>query len=103
VELLYKPSVPNNIANWKVFEGYEQIIDFLTNQEIFKDLSIDNEVFQENLGETDPHEQRGEADHSSKKPKFHMIPKRVANLDNLFDLSERFKGSKKTKTWSSCR
>jgi ribonuclease HI len=31
VELLYKPSVPNNISNWKVFEGDEQIVDFLTN------------------------------------------------------------------------
>ena len=32
VGLLYKPSVPNNISNWKVFEGDEQIINFLTNQ-----------------------------------------------------------------------
>jgi hypothetical protein len=31
MELLYKPSVPNNISNWKAFEGYEQIINFLTN------------------------------------------------------------------------
>jgi hypothetical protein len=23
VELLYKPSVPNNISNWRVFEGDE--------------------------------------------------------------------------------
>jgi hypothetical protein len=26
VELLYKPSVPNNISNWNVFEGDEHII-----------------------------------------------------------------------------
>jgi hypothetical protein len=32
VELLYKPSMPKNISNWKVFEGDEQIISFLTNQ-----------------------------------------------------------------------
>jgi hypothetical protein len=31
VELLYKPSVPNNISNWKFIEGDEQIINFLTN------------------------------------------------------------------------
>jgi hypothetical protein len=43
MELLYKPSVPNNISNWKVFEGDEQIINFLTNQENFKDLDIDND------------------------------------------------------------
>jgi hypothetical protein len=57
VELLYKPSVPNNISNWKVFEGDEQIINFLTNQDNFKDLAIDDEVFQEKSVETDPHEQ----------------------------------------------
>jgi hypothetical protein len=102
VELLYKPSVPNNISNWKVFEGDEQIINFLTNQENFKDLAIDDEIFQEKLVETDPHEQRGETDHSTDKPRFHTIPKGVANLENLFDLRERFKGSTNTKTGSSC-
>jgi hypothetical protein len=52
MELLYKPSVPNNISNWKVLEGDEQIIDFLTNQENFNQLAIDDEVFQEKLAET---------------------------------------------------
>jgi hypothetical protein len=102
VELLYKPSVPNNISNWKVFEGDEQIVDFLTNQENFKDLAIDDEVFQEKLAETDFHEQKGETYHSNNKPRFHTIPKGVANLENLFDLREIFKGSKNTKTGSSC-
>jgi hypothetical protein len=54
VELLYKPSFPNNISNWKVFEGDEQIINFLTNQDNFKDLAMDDEVFQEQSTETDP-------------------------------------------------
>jgi hypothetical protein len=54
MELLYKPSMPNNISNWKVFEGDEQIIKFLTNQDNFKDLAIDYEVFQEKSIETDP-------------------------------------------------
>jgi hypothetical protein len=31
-----------------------------------------------------------------------MIPKVVANLENLFDLRERFKESTNTKTGSSC-
>jgi hypothetical protein len=31
-----------------------------------------------------------------------MIPKGVANLENFFDLRERFKGSTNTKKWSSC-
>jgi len=45
VEMLYKPSVPKNISNWKVFKGDEHIIKFLTNQDNFKDLAIDDEVF----------------------------------------------------------
>jgi hypothetical protein len=31
-----------------------------------------------------------------------MIPKGVANLENLFDLRERFRGPKNAKTGSSC-
>jgi hypothetical protein len=102
VELLYKPSVPNNISNWKVFEGDEQIVDFLTNQENFKDLAIDDEIFQELLTESNLHEQKKGTYHSNNKPKFHMIPKGVANLENLFDLREIFRGSKNAKTGSSC-
>jgi hypothetical protein len=97
VELLYKPSVPNNISNWKVFEGDEQIINFLTNQDNFKDLAIDDEVFQEQSTEVDPH-----TDQPTDKSKSHTIPKGIANLENLFDLKERFKGSKNAKTGSSC-
>jgi hypothetical protein len=98
VEILYKPSVPNNLSNWKVFEGDEQIINFLTNQENFKDLAIDDEIFQEQIVETDPHAKRDETDQSNDKPRFQTIPKWVANLENLFDLRERFKGSTNTKT-----
>jgi hypothetical protein len=83
-KLLYKPSVPNNISNWKVFKGYEQVINFLTNQEKFKDVAIYDEVFQKKLLEIDPHEQRGETDHSTGKPRFHTIPKGVSKLENLF-------------------
>jgi hypothetical protein len=101
VELLYKPSVPNNISNWKVFEGDEQIINFLTNQDNFKDLSIDDEIFQDQLIETNPHVQKPETDQSTNKLRSHMIPKGVSNLENLFDLRERFKGSMNTKTCSS--
>jgi hypothetical protein len=102
VELLYKPSIPNNISNWKVFEGDEHIVDFLTNQESFKYLAIADEVFQEKLAETDVDEQTNGTDNSNNKLKFHTMPKGVENLENLFNLREIFKGSKNTKTWISC-
>jgi hypothetical protein len=97
VELHYKPSMPINISNWKVFEGDEQIINFLANQDNFKGLDIDDEVFHEKLVETDPH-----LDQSTEKPRSHTIPKGVANLENLFDPREIFKRSKNSKTGSSC-
>jgi len=36
------------------------------------------------------------------KSKGHMIPKGIANLENLFDLKERFKGPKNANIGSSC-
>jgi hypothetical protein len=83
VELIYKPSVPNNISNWKVFEGDEQIINFLTNQDNFKDLANDDEEFQELSTETYP-----QMVQPTGKSKGHTIPKGIANLENIFDLKE---------------
>jgi hypothetical protein len=102
VGLLYKSTMPNNISNWKVFEGDEEIIKFLTNQKNFKDLAIDDEIFQGKLVGTDPHVQKPEIDQSTDKPRSHTIPKGVANLEIIFELREIFKGSKNTKTGSSC-
>jgi hypothetical protein len=97
VELLYKPSVPNNISNWKVFEGDEQIIKFLTNQDNFKYLAIDNELLKEKSMEIDPR-----IGQLTEKLKSHTIHKGITNLENLFDLKEQFKGPKNAKTGSSC-
>jgi len=90
-----------NIYNWKVFEGHEQIIYFLTNQDNFKYLAIDDEIFQEQLVETDPHVQRAETDQPIDKLRFQIILKGVANLQNLFELRESFKGSTNKNTRSS--
>jgi hypothetical protein len=68
----------------------------LTNQDNFKDLVIDDELFQEKLAQTDPH-----TDQPTNKPRSHTISKGVANLENLFDLRELFKGSTNTKMGSS--
>jgi hypothetical protein len=102
VELLYKPSIPTNISNWKVFEGDGKIVEFLTNHFFFKYLDIDDEVFQEKLAETDYYEPKNVIYHSNNKPRFHMILKVVTNLENLFDLRERFKASKNAKIGGSC-
>jgi hypothetical protein len=48
------------------------------------------------------HEQKRGIDHPNDKPKFHTIPKGVANLKNIFDLRDSFKGPKNAKIGSSC-
>jgi hypothetical protein len=90
VDLLYKSLVPNNISNWKVFEGDEQIINFLTNQDNFKDLAIDDEVFREQLTETDPH-----IDQPIEKSRSHMIPKGVSNLEKKKIVKGKIQGVNK--------
>jgi hypothetical protein len=70
--------------SWLItLEGDEQIINFLTNQDNFKYLAIDDEEFQEKSIEIDP--QTGQP---MDKSKDHTIPKGIANLENLFYLKQ---------------
>jgi hypothetical protein len=41
VEFLYRPSILDNITNWRVFDDDQHIINFLTLKDTFKDSSID--------------------------------------------------------------
>ena len=43
VELLFRPSVPDMITNLRVFDDDQQIIECLTNDEVFKGAIIDDE------------------------------------------------------------
>lgn len=42
-ELIYRTSVLDNVTNWRVFNDDEQIINFLTMEDTFKDSVIDEE------------------------------------------------------------
>ena len=43
VELIYMPSILDNITNWRMFEDDEQIINFLHSEDTFKGSIIDDE------------------------------------------------------------
>jgi hypothetical protein len=43
VELIYRPSIPGNITNWRVLEDDEKIINFLHSEDTFKGPVIDDE------------------------------------------------------------
>jgi ribonuclease HI len=49
VELLFRPSVPDNISNWRVFDDDQQIINFLHMEETFQGAVIDEQTHDDNL------------------------------------------------------
>ena len=44
IELRHRPSIPNNVKHWKVFEDDEQTNHFLTIIENFEDLEVDQDL-----------------------------------------------------------
>jgi hypothetical protein len=49
IELLFRPSIPDNITNWRVFDDDQQIINFLHMEDTFQDAVIDEGTHNENL------------------------------------------------------
>ena len=36
IEIMYIPSIPDNVTSWKIFDDDVQILDFLTTQDTFR-------------------------------------------------------------------
>ena len=49
IELLFRPSVLDNITNLRMFDDDQQILECLMNDDIFKGATIDDEEHQANL------------------------------------------------------
>ena len=49
IELLFRPSVPDSITNWRVFDDDQQIINFLHMEEAFQGAIIDECTHDDNL------------------------------------------------------
>ena len=72
IELMYRPSIPDNVTSWKIFDDDVQKIDFLTTQDTFKDLAIDEVENEKSLSDNDfP---------------SNLIPKSIINLEKYHDL-----------------
>eukprot|EP00253_Pinus_taeda_P029731 PITA_29731 len=86
VELIFRPSVPDNITNWRVFNHDEDILHFLTSDKSYNDQIID------------------ENDHDLQMKEKHeenSIPKPVVKLEDLYDIKDRFKHVTNSKIQSS--
>ena len=88
IELIFRPTVPYNITNLRVFDDDEQMINFLTNEENSKDFVIDDEEHQANLK-------------NKEVTKGNFIPKGVRSLEGMFDLHNKLKNPANVKTNSS--
>jgi hypothetical protein len=99
VELLFRPSVPDNISNWRVFDDDQQIISFLHMKETFHDTVIDECTHDKNFRDfTVIPDQRSP---ESSSDMVNSIPKSVVRLHKFCDLQDEFKRSVNCKTNSS--
>jgi hypothetical protein len=99
VELLFRPSVPDNITNWRVFDDDQQIINFLHMEETFQGAVIDEQMHDDNLHDftviPNPKPPEAQSDMVNSLPKF------VARLEKFYDFEDKFKKTVNCKTNSS--
>jgi hypothetical protein len=99
VELLFRPSVPDNIMNWRVFDDDQQIISFLLMEETFQGAVIDGGTHDESLHDftiiPDPRSPESSSD------MVNSILKSVVRLEKFYDLHDKFRKSMNCKTNSS--
>ena len=82
-EVKHRPSVPNNVKDWQVFEDDAQINNFLTLQQEFSGLNIDMEAA--SYSQTP-----GEQHQTSISPKIanQMLHPTIFNKENLQELKQ---------------
>ena len=84
VEILYKPSNPNNIVSWRVFDDDHQLINFLHLKDTLKDSIIDE-------GQHDILMNIDNNDDTKVEGSSNNIPRSVVRLEKLYDLQDKFK------------
>jgi hypothetical protein len=99
VELLFRPSVLDNITNWRVFDDDRQIINFLHMEETFQGAVIDEQTHDDNLHDFTviPNPKPSEA----LSDMVNSLPKSVARLEKFYDFEDKFKKTVNCKTNSS--
>jgi ribonuclease HI len=99
VEMLFRPSVSDNITNWRVFDDDQQIINFLHMEENFQGAVIDEHTHDDNLRDftviPDPRTPESSSD------MVNSIPKSVVRLEKFYDFQDKFKKTVNCKTNSS--
>jgi hypothetical protein len=95
VEVRYRPSVPDNVKHWKVFEDDLKLKKFLEFVDEFYALHIDQDHDSKNNPQADVLLRKIAHHHIVHFPRNH-IPKGLVPLERLFDtndVEEKFRGS----------
>lgn len=82
IELIFRPSIPDKIKNWRIFNDDPDIVSFLTSEGSYTNQIIDE----------DQHDKQLQQDSTN-----NAMPKLVVKLEDLYDLKDRFKRSANSK------
>jgi hypothetical protein len=87
LEIIFRPSVPDNIDHWQVFKDDEQVLMFIHNVKEFSSFNVSyKEEGKEYVGEDNP----------IKNP----VPRGIVALENIFDRHDMYKKKKgSNKAW----
>lgn len=88
-EILYKPSIPYNITNLRIFNDDQQILHFMENVDVQKVVVIDENEHERALRD------------GARVNKENPIPKGMVSLEKSYDLKNLLRGLVNTKTHSS--
>jgi len=86
IKLIFRPSILDNITNWRVFNDDPDNVKFLTSEGSYANQIIDE----------DQHDRQLQQDSTN-----NAIPKSVVKLEDLYDLKDRLKRSTNSKLQSS--
>jgi ribonuclease HI len=87
VEVKYRPSIPNNVKHWKVFEDDLEIKRFLETIDEFSALHIDQDQDSKSNSHADVFLKEIDNHHIVQFPSNH-IPKGLVPLERLFDKND---------------
>ena len=87
--MIFRPSIPDNIFNWCVFDNDVQVLNFLMNADTFKGSAIDEITHDENLWDFSVINDFCSIEKAFEKVK--PVPNSVLRLEKKFDLQDKFR------------
>ena len=84
VELIFRPSIPDNIFSWRVFDNDVRVLNFLMNEDTFKDSAIDEVTHDINLRDFLVINDFCSVEKAFEKVK--LVPNSILRLENFFDI-----------------